>query len=88
MSRLLLLLAAFATVLLSGCSMPEMIVSGIGRSVTGSGDLVTLEPTYQDFSRVDFSHAFQAEVTQGEVLQHRHHHRRQPGTVPGSEPGW
>jgi len=66
MSRLLLLLAAFAVVLLSGCSMPDMIVSGIGRSVTGSGDLVTLEPTYRDFSRVEFSHAFQADVTQGE----------------------
>jgi hypothetical protein len=66
MSRLLLLLAAFAIVFLSGCSLPELVVSGVGRSVTGSGNLVTLEPTIQDFSRVEFSNAFQAEVTQGE----------------------
>ena len=66
MSRLFLLLAAFATVFLSGCSLPEMIISGVGRSVTGSGNLITLEPANQDFSRVEFSHAFQAEVTQGE----------------------
>jgi hypothetical protein len=66
MSRLLLLLAAFATVFLSGCSLPEMVISGVGRSVTGSGNLITLEPANQDFSRVEFSHAFQAEVTQGE----------------------
>ena len=66
MSRLLLLLAAFTIVFLSGCSLPELAVSGVGRSVTGSGNLVTLEPTFQDFSRVEFSHAFQAEVTQGE----------------------
>lgn len=66
MSRLLLLLAVFAVVLLSGCSMPDMIVNGIGRAVTGSGNLITLEPTFQDFSRVEFSHAFQADVTQGE----------------------
>ena len=66
MSRLFLLLAAFAIVFISGCSLPEMVVSGVGRSVTGSGNLVTLEPTFEDFSRVEFSHAFRAEVTQGE----------------------
>jgi hypothetical protein len=66
MSRLFLLLAAFAIVVLSGCSLPEMFISGVGRSVTGSGNLITLEPANQDFSRVEFSHAFQADVTQGE----------------------
>ena len=65
MSRLFLLLAAFALVFLSACSLPEVMVSGIGRSVTGSGNLVTLEQSFEDFRRVDFSHAFQAEVTQG-----------------------
>jgi hypothetical protein len=66
MSRLLLLLAAFALVFLSGCTLPELMVSGVGRSVTGSGNLITLDQTFSDFSRVEFSHAFQAEVTQGE----------------------
>jgi hypothetical protein len=66
MSRLFLLLAAFAVVVLSGCSLPEMIISGVGRSVTGSGNLITLEPANQGFSRLEFTHAFQADVTQGE----------------------
>lgn len=66
MSRLFLVAAAFALVFLSGCALPDVVISGIGRSVTGSGKLVTLEQTYRDFNRVEFSHAFQADVTQGE----------------------
>lgn len=67
MSRLMLLLAAFALLFLSACSLPEVMVSGVGRTVTGSGNLVTLEQPNQNFSRVEFTHAFQAEVTQGEA---------------------
>jgi hypothetical protein len=67
MSRLFLLLAAFTIVFLTACcSLPEVMISGVGRTVTGSGNLVTLEQANQDFSRVEFSHAFQADVTQGE----------------------
>jgi hypothetical protein len=69
MSRLsLLLLAAFAVVFLSACcSLPEVVMSGVGRSVTGSGNLVTLEQSYEGFKRVNISHAFKAEVTQGDT---------------------
>lgn len=67
MSRLFLLAAAFAVVFLSSCSLPDVVVNGIGRSVTGSGNLVTLEPPFEDFQRVDISHAFQAEVSQGDA---------------------
>jgi hypothetical protein len=67
MSRLLLLAAAFAVVFLASCSLPDVVTGGIGRSVTGSGNLVTLEQPFEDFQRVDISHAFQAEVTQGET---------------------
>lgn len=66
MSRLLLILAAFALLVLSACSLPEFVFSGAGQTVTGSGKLVTLEQPNQGFSRVEFSHAFQADVTQGE----------------------
>lgn len=67
MSRLSLLLAAFAILFLSACSVPDVMVGGVGRTVTGSGNLVTLEQTNQDFSRIEFSHAFQADVTQGDT---------------------
>ncbi len=66
MSRLMLLLAAFALLFLSACSLPDLMVGDAGRVVTGSGNLVTLEQTNQNFSRVEFSHAFQADITQGE----------------------
>ncbi len=68
MSRLFLLLAAFAIVFLSGCcSLPEVVMSGVGRSVTGSGNQVTLEQPYEGFQRVNISHAFKADVTQGDA---------------------
>jgi hypothetical protein len=67
MSRLFLLAAAFAVVFLASCSLPDVVTGGIGRSVTGSGNLVTLEQPFEDFQRVDISHAFQAEVTQGDA---------------------
>ncbi len=67
MSRLFLLAAAFAVVFLSSCSLPDVVVNGIGRSVSGSGNLVTLEQPFEDFQRVDVSHAFQAQVTQGDA---------------------
>jgi hypothetical protein len=66
MSRLLLILAAFALLVFSACSLPESVFGGVGQTVTGSGKLVTLEQPNQGFSRVEFSHAFQADVTQGE----------------------
>ena len=66
MSRLSLLLAAFAILFLSACSLPDVMVSGVGQTVTGSGNVVTLEQPNQGFSRVEFSHAFEADVTQGE----------------------
>lgn len=68
MSRLFLLAAAFAVVFLTSCSLPDVVVNGVGRSVMGSGNLVTLDQSFEDFQRVDISHAFQAEVTQGDTF--------------------
>jgi hypothetical protein len=67
MSRLFLLAAAFAVVFLASCSLPDVVVNSIGDSITGSGNLVTLEQPFEDFQRVNISHAFQAEVTQGDT---------------------
>lgn len=68
MSRLLLVTAACAMVLLAGCcGLPDLVVGGIGQTVTGSGNLITVEKPLEDFSRVDVSHAFQAEVIQGDT---------------------
>lgn len=51
--------------LLAGCVLPPVMTSP-SQSVTGSGNLVTREFSIEDFDRLNISHAFKAEVTQGD----------------------
>ena len=52
--------------LLIGCTLPPVVV-GPSQSVTGSGNLVTREFPIKDFTQLRISHAFKAEVSQGDT---------------------
>jgi hypothetical protein len=59
-SRALILFLALA--LLAGCTLTRVM------SITGSGNVVTQEETLTGFDKVDVSHAFEVEVSQGEAF--------------------
>jgi len=59
-SRALILFLALT--LLAGCTLARVT------SITGSGNVVTQEETLTGFDKVDVSHAFEVEVSQGEAF--------------------
>jgi hypothetical protein len=59
-SRALILFLALT--LLAGCTLTRVI------SITGSGNVVTQEERITGFDKVDVSHAFEVEVSQGEAF--------------------
>ena len=66
MSKVKLIAPLLFVFLLCGCAMPPIII-GPSEFVTGSGNLVTREFSIEDFDRLQISHAFKAEVTQGDA---------------------
>jgi hypothetical protein len=65
MSKVKFLAPLLLVFLLVGCILPPVMISP-AQSVTGSGNLVTREFSIKDFDRLNISHAFKAEVTQGD----------------------
>ena len=65
MSKVKLIAPLLFVFLLCSCVLPPVIV-GPSESVTGSGNLVTREFSIEDFDSLQISHAFKAEVTQGD----------------------
>jgi len=54
-------------VLLAGCTLAEVISSGV-TPITGSGNIVTQEETFTGFDKVDVSHAFKVDISQGQAF--------------------
>jgi len=54
-------------VLLAGCTLPKVISSKV-TSITGSGNVVTQEETFTGFDKVDVSHAFKVDISQGQAF--------------------
>ena len=54
-------------VLLAGCTLPEVISSRV-TSITGSGNVVTQEEDITGFDKVDVSHAFKVDISQGQAF--------------------
>ena len=52
---------------LAGCTLPEMI-SRETISITGSGNIVTQEETFTGFDKVDVSHTFKVDISQGDTF--------------------
>ena len=54
-------------VLLAGCTLAEVISSKV-TSITGSGNVVTQEENITGFDKVDVSHAFKVDISQGQAF--------------------
>ncbi len=54
-------------VLLAGCTLPKVISSKV-TSITGSGNVVTQEENITGFDKVDVSHAFKVDISQGQAF--------------------
>lgn len=65
MSRAKLLAPCLLVVLLFGCALPNVVVGPI-QAIQGSGNPVTREFPLSDFDQVQISHAFKAEISQGD----------------------
>ncbi len=65
MNQPILLMLGSLIVVSLACSLPEL-PSISQESLTGSGNVVTREEAISDFDKVDISHSFDVDITQGE----------------------